>query len=131
MEKIEASEAVAGDIILIAGLPDIDIGETVTTDANVEPLPAIAIDEATICLNFLVNNSPFAGREGKYVTSRQLREYLERELEVNVGLKVDFSSPDNFRVSGRTNFTSRFCLKICGGRDMNFKFPNRKSLFAK
>ncbi|MEK7496174.1 MAG: translational GTPase TypA [Patescibacteria group bacterium] len=101
LEKIEASEAVAGDIILIAGLPDIDIGETVTTDANVEPLPAIAIDEATICLNFLVNNSPFAGREGKYVTSRQLREYLERELEVNVGLKVDFSSPDNFRVSGR------------------------------
>lgn len=101
LERIEASEAVAGDIILIAGLPDIDIGETVTTDSNVEPLPAIAIDEATICLNFLVNNSPFAGREGKYVTSRQLREYLERELEVNVGLKIDFSSPDSFRVSGR------------------------------
>ncbi|MDP3015110.1 MAG: translational GTPase TypA [bacterium] len=101
LERIEASEAVAGDIILIAGLPNIDIGETVTTDSNAESLPAIAIDEATICLNFLVNNSPFAGREGKYVTSRQLREYLERELEVNVGLKVDFSSPDNFRVSGR------------------------------
>ncbi len=101
LERIEASEAVAGDIVLIAGLPNIDIGETVTTNANAEPLPAIAIDEATICLNFLVNNSPFAGREGKYVTSRQLREYLERELEVNVGLKVDFSSSDNFRVSGR------------------------------
>ncbi len=101
MERIETSEANAGDIVLIAGLPDIYIGETVTTDANAEPLPAIAIDEATISLTFLVNNSPFAGREGKYVTSRQLREYLERELEVNVGLKVDFSATDNFRVYGR------------------------------
>ena len=101
LERMEANEAMAGDICLIAGLPDIDIGETVTTDANAEPLPAIAIDEATISLNFLVNNSPFAGKEGKYVTSRQLREYLERELEVNVGLKIDFSSPDSFRVYGR------------------------------
>ena len=98
---METSEANAGDIVLIAGLPDIYIGETVTTDANAELLPAIAIDEATISLTFLVNNSPFAGREGKYVTSRQLREYLERELEVNVGLKVDFSATDNFRVYGR------------------------------
>ncbi len=101
LERVETSEANAGDIVLIAGLPDIYIGETVTTDANAEPLPAIAIDEATISLTFLVNNSPFAGREGKYVTSRQLREYLERELEVNVGLKVDFSATDNFRVYGR------------------------------
>ena len=98
---METSEANAGDIVLVAGLPDIYIGETVTTDANAELLPAIAIDEATISLTFLVNNSPFAGREGKYVTSRQLREYLERELEVNVGLKVDFSATDNFRVYGR------------------------------
>lgn len=101
LERIEANEASAGDIVLIAGLPDIDIGETITTDANTEPLPAIAIDEATISLTFLVNNSTFAGREGKYVTSRQLREYLERELEVNVGLKVDFSSTGDFRVYGR------------------------------
>lgn len=101
LERVETNEAGAGDIALIAGLSDIDIGETVTTDINIEPLPAIAIDEATIGLNFLVNNSPFAGREGKYVTSRQLREYLERELEVNVGLKIDFSLPDNFRVFGR------------------------------
>ena len=101
LERVETSEANAGDIVLVAGLPDIYIGETVTTDANAELLPAIAIDEATISLTFLVNNSPFAGREGKYVTSRQLREYLERELEVNVGLKVDFSATDNFRVYGR------------------------------
>ena len=101
LERKEVAEAGAGDIVLIAGLPDIYIGETVTNDVNIKPLPAIAIDEATISLNFLVNNSPFAGREGKFVTSRQIREYLERELEVNVGLKVDFSSAENFRVFGR------------------------------
>lgn len=101
LERVEASVAEAGDIALIAGLPEIYIGETVTTDPSVEPMPAIAIDEPTISVNFLVNNSPFAGKEGKYVTSRQLREYLERELQVNVGLKVDFTSTDSFKISGR------------------------------
>jgi len=101
LEKVETAEAGAGDIVLVAGLPDIDIGETVTTDVDAEPLPAIAIDEATISLTFLVNNSPFGGREGNFVTSRQIREYLERELEVNVGLRVDFGSADSFRVFGR------------------------------
>jgi len=102
-DRVEEREAVAGDIVLISGLPDIYIGETITDDTNSEPLPAINIDEPTIALSFLVNNSPFAGREGKYVTSRQIREYLERELEVNVGLKVDFDSAggDSFRVFGR------------------------------
>lgn len=101
LERIETESAGVGDIVLIAGLSDIDIGETVTTDADSEALPAIAVDEPTIALTFLVNNSPFAGREGKNVTSRQIREYLERELEVNVGLKIDFNSSDNFRVYGR------------------------------
>ena len=86
---------------MIAGLPDIYIGETVTDNEKASPLPAIAVDEPTIALNFLVNNSPFAGREGKFVTSRQIREYLERELEVNVGLHIDFASMDTFRVLGR------------------------------
>ena len=101
MEKVEEEEAFAGDIVLVAGISDIEIGETITTDADAVPLPAIAIDEPTIELDFLVNNSPFAGREGKFVTSRQIREYLERELEVNVGLKVDFGTMDAFHVSGR------------------------------
>lgn len=101
LEKRETESAPAGDIVLVAGLADIDIGETVTTDANADALPAIAVDEPTIVLQFLVNNSPFAGKEGKYVTSRQLRDYLERELEVNVGLRVDFSQNDWFRVYGR------------------------------
>lgn len=101
LERVDSAEVGAGDIALIAGIPDIDIGETVTTDAKADSLPAIAVDEPTITLNFLVNNSPFMGREGKHVTSRELREYLERELEVNVGLRVDFLSTDTFQVFGR------------------------------
>lgn len=101
LQKKEMENVSAGDIALIAGLPDIYIGETIISDQNAEPLPAIAVDEPTITLNFLVNNSPFAGREGKFITSRQLREYLERELEVNVGLKVDLSSSESFPVFGR------------------------------
>ena len=101
MEKIEASEVQAGDITLIAGLTDIEIGETVSAEENALALPHIAIDEPTIELSFLVNNSPFGGRDGKFVTSRQIREYLERELEVNVGLKVDFSSNECLKVLGR------------------------------
>ncbi len=101
MEKVEVSEAQAGEIALVAGLPDIEIGETVSEKADAELLPSIAIDEPTIELEFRINNSPFAGQDGKFVTSRQIREYLERELEVNVGLKVDFSAPDYFKVLGR------------------------------
>lgn len=101
LSKVETAEAVSGDIVLIAGLSNIDIGETITTDENAEPLSVIEVDEPTISLEFMVNNSPFAGREGKFVTGRQIREYLEKELEVNVGLKVDFGTSESFRVSGR------------------------------
>lgn len=101
MSKKEVAEAYAGDIVMIAGFPDIFIGETFTDNEATEPLPAIAIDEPTISLQFLVNDSPFAGREGKYVTSRQIRDRLEKELEVNVGLKVDFGNNESFKVYGR------------------------------
>ena len=104
LEKVETKEATSGDIVMVAGLPDIFIGETVTTDEDSLPLPAIKIDEPTISLMFLVNNSPFGGREGKFITSRQIREYLLRELEVNVGLKVDFRHTDTFKVYGRGEF---------------------------
>lgn len=97
----EKQEAFAGDIVLIAGLEKINIGETLTDSEQTEPLPAIKIDEPTIGLQFLVNSSPFAGREGKYVTSRQIKERLEKELEINVGLQVDFSGGDVFQVYGR------------------------------
>lgn len=101
LSKEESDSATVGDIVLVAGLPDIFIGETILANKETEPLPAIAVDEPTIALNFLVNNSPFAGREGKFVTSRQIREFLEKELEVNVGLKVEFSTGNLFKILGR------------------------------
>ena len=99
----DAQTIEAGDIAIIAGLSDVYIGSTVADSAEAELLDAIAIDEPTIELTFLVNNSPFSGREGKFVTSRQLRERLEKELEVNVGLKIDFDtqSAERFVVYGR------------------------------
>ncbi len=100
LERKEIEEALAGDIVMLAGFPTIDIGETICVDASQEPLPAIVVDEPTISLDFLVNNSPFVGREGKLVTSKQLRERLEKELEINVGLQIDFSH-DAFKVYGR------------------------------
>lgn len=100
-DRKDVDEAVAGDIVMIAGIPDIYIGETICADISQEPLPAITIDEPTISMNFLVNNSPFAGKDGKFVTIRQIRDRLERELEVNVGLKADFSNNDYFQVFGR------------------------------
>ena len=100
-KRMEITEASAGDIVTIAGFPNIYIGETLTDNADTTALPAIKIDEPTISLNFLVNNSPFAGREGKFVTGRQIRERLEKELEINVGLKVDFSSNEYYCVFGR------------------------------
>ncbi|HPX51739.1 MAG TPA: translational GTPase TypA [Candidatus Pacearchaeota archaeon] len=101
LEKVELDEAIAGDIVIVAGIPDIYIGETICLNPEVESLPVIHIDEPTISLNFLVNNSPFAGRDGKFVTNRQIRERLEKETEVNVGLKIDFSSTEYYKVSGR------------------------------
>jgi GTP-binding protein len=97
----EVAEAASGDIVMIAGIPDIYIGETIAEKQDAETLPAINIDEPTISLNFLVNDSPFAGKDGKFVTGRQIRERLERELEVNVGLRVDFSSSEYLTVYGR------------------------------
>ena len=100
-KRVEVKEAESGDIITVAGMPNIYIGETITDNESTAALPAIKVDEPTISLQFLVNNSPFAGREGTFVTGRQIRERLERELETNVGLKVDFSSNEFFTVYGR------------------------------
>ncbi|MDP2593443.1 MAG: EF-Tu/IF-2/RF-3 family GTPase, partial [bacterium] len=99
--RTEVKEALSGDIAMVAGFKDIFIGDTLCEDPESVPLPAIAVDEPTISLNFLVNDSPFAGRDGKFVTGRQVRERLEKELEINVGLKVDFSAGDFFKVFGR------------------------------
>lgn len=101
VSRQEVTEVEAGDIALIAGLSNLYIGETIGSTPEVEPLPAILVDEPTISLNFLVNNSPLAGREGKFVTNSQIRERLSKELEVNVGLKIDFSDANLARVYGR------------------------------
>jgi GTP-binding protein len=101
LQKEKSQEALAGDIVTIAGIPDIFVGETVSSTEDAEPMPPITIDEPTLKMEFLVNNSPFAGKEGKFVTSRQIRDRLEKELETNVGLKIDFDSGENYEVAGR------------------------------
>ncbi len=102
LQKVEATSAVMGDIICIAGMKDVDIGETIAESANPEALPLIEIDEPTLSINFMANTSPFAGKEGKFVTSRQLRERLFREVKSNVSLRVSTTeAQDTFKVSGR------------------------------
>ena len=102
LERSEAESAGAGEIVALAGLEGVDIGSTIADPEHPEPLRGIAVEEPTVSVDMMVNNSPFAGREGKYVTSRQLRERLMKELERNVALRVeDTASPDTFTVSGR------------------------------
>ncbi len=102
LRRIETELAPAGDIVAIAGLGDINIGETIGDPENPQPLPLLEIDEPTMTMTFLVNDSPFAGREGRFVTSRQLRARLFKEAETNVSLRVEETdSPDAFQVSGR------------------------------
>jgi GTP-binding protein len=102
LERVEIPEASAGEIVLLAGFEDVDIGSTLTDPDHQEPLPGISVESPTISVDFVVNNSPFAGKDGKFVTSRQLRERLYKELERNVALKVeDSDSTDAWSVSGR------------------------------
>ncbi|GFZ31454.1 GTP-binding protein [Clostridium zeae] len=101
LKREEANEAALGDIIAISGIVDVNIGETIADAQNPEALPFVDIDEPTLNMNFMVNDSPFAGREGDFVTSRHLRDRLMKELETNVSLRVNELSPDRFEVSGR------------------------------
>jgi len=101
LERIEAREATVGDIIALAGIEGINIGDTITDIDRPKPLPRIKVDEPTISMVFSVNTSPFAGREGRFVTSRNLRERLEKELLYNVSIRVDFDDTDSFKVMGR------------------------------
>jgi GTP-binding protein len=102
LKRVETAQAAVGEIVALVGLGDVNIGETVSDPENPAPLPLLTIDEPTLTMDFLVNDSPFAGREGKFVTSRHLRERLWKEAETNVSLKVaETDSPDTFQVSGR------------------------------
>jgi len=102
MEKYEVQEARAGDMVAVAGLPEIYVGETITNDPKAEALPAIKVDPPALAIEFMVNNSPFAGREGSLVTSRHIKDRLEKELETNVGLKIEaVANSDAIKVYGR------------------------------
>ena len=101
LERVDLKEASVGDIVALAGIEGINIGDTITNVENPRPLPRITVDEPTISMLFSVNTSPLAGREGKYVTSRNLRDRLEKELLYNVSIKVDFTNTDSFKVMGR------------------------------
>ena len=102
LQRVEVASASAGDLVAIAGFDDVNIGETLACPDNPEALPLIRVDEPTLQMTFCVNDSPFAGKEGKFVTSRQLRDRLQKELLTNVALRVeDTDSPDRFSVSGR------------------------------
>ncbi|WFF74494.1 translational GTPase TypA [Proteiniclasticum sp. QWL-01] len=101
LKRVEAQEASLGDIVAIAGLGSVSIGDTIADAQNPEALPFMHIDEPTLSMNFMVNDSPFAGREGDFVTSRHLRDRLMREIETNVSMRVKELSPDTFEVSGR------------------------------
>ena len=102
LERVVSDEAVAGDIVLVNGIEDVGIGVTICAPEQPDALPLLRVDEPTLTMNFMVNSSPLAGREGKFVTSRQIRERLEREVKSNVALKVEFTQDsDTFIVSGR------------------------------
>ena len=102
LNRVSINEAQCGDIVLVSGISDIEIGDTICKNGVVDPMPQIEIEEPTLSMNFMVNTSPFQGRSGKYVTSRNIKERLNKELEVNVGLKVEETdSTDTFKVSGR------------------------------
>ena len=102
LKRVDVTEAPFGELVSVAGITDLNIGETVCDPSCIEPLPFVKIDEPTISMNFIVNNSPFAGKEGKFVTSRNLRDRLFKEVETNVSMRVEETdSADTFKVSGR------------------------------
>ena len=121
LKRVPCTEATFGDLVCVAGIPDLNIGETACDPDCVEPLPFVKIDEPTISMNFMVNDSPFAGKEGKYVTSRNLRDRLFKEVETNVSMRVEETdSMDTFKVSGRGELHLSILIETM--RRENFEF---------
>ena len=132
LERTEVPEATAGDIIAITGIEAPHISDTFCDPANIEAMPALSVDEPTVTMSFEVNNSPFAGQDGKYVTSRQIRERLDRELITNVALRVeDTGSPTNSASPAAANCTSVFLSRTCGARATSWACRARRSLSRK
>ncbi len=121
LKRIETNEASVGDIVCVSGIADLNIGETICSQDNIEALPFVKIDEPTVSMLFMVNNSPFAGKEGKFVTSRNLRDRLFKEVETNVAMRVqETESPDSFRVSGRGELHLSILIETM--RRQNYEF---------
>jgi GTP-binding protein len=130
LKQVDIAEAYAGDIVGIAGFPDVQIGETLTHIESTVALPLIDIDEPTLQVNFCVNDSPFAGTEGKYVTSRQVRRRLYKELEKNVSMRVeDTENTDVFRVSGRGELHLGILIETMRREGYEFQVSKPKVIF--
>lgn len=131
LKRVEVQEAALGDIIAVSGITDLNIGETACVPDCVEPLPFVKIDEPTVSMMFIVNNSPFAGKEGKFVTSRNLRDRLFKEIETNVAMRVEETdSADTFKVSGRGELHLSILIETM--RRQNFEFQvSRPSVIYK
>lgn len=132
LKHVEVAEAQAGDIICAAGIADLNIGETVCDPEHVEALPFVKIDEPTISMNFMVNDSPFAGHEGKYVTSRNLRDRLFKEVETNVSLRVEETdTTDTFKVSGRGELHLSILIENMRRENYEFQVSRPKVILKK
>ncbi|MDD6807207.1 MAG: translational GTPase TypA [Oscillospiraceae bacterium] len=132
LKRVEVEEAAAGDIICVSGIADINIGETACAPECVEPLDFIKIDEPTISMNFIVNNSPFAGREGKFVTSRNIRDRLFKEVETNVSMRVEETeTTDTFKVSGRGELHLSILIETMRREGYEFQVSRPKVIFKK
>ena len=132
IKQAECPEASAGDIILMAGLEDVQIGETIAAGTNPEALPAITIDEPTMSMIFSINNSPFAGKEGKFITSRHLRDRVYKEAEANPTLKIrDTESPDAFKVAGRGELHLGILIETMRREGYEFQVSRPQVIFKK
>ncbi|MCH5278230.1 MAG: translational GTPase TypA [Christensenellaceae bacterium] len=132
LKRVEAERVSAGDIVAIAGISGISIGETVCDPTKVEPLPFVQIDEPTVSMEFIVNTSPFAGREGKYVTSRNLRDRLFKEVETNVSMRVEETdTPDAFKVSGRGELHLSILIETMRRQDYEFAVSRPKVIMKR
>lgn len=130
LNRVEVEEASMGDIVAVSGMDDINIGETIADTLNPEALPFVEIEEPTISMNFIVNNSPFAGREGDFVTSRHLRARLFKELETNVAMRVfETESPDSFEVAGRGELHLSILIETMRRQGYEFQISKPSVIF--
>ena len=132
LRRAECESASVGDLVAVAGLNDINIGETVCSPDCIEPLPFVKIDEPTVSMNFIVNNSPFAGKEGKFVTSRNLRERLFKEVETNISMRVEETeSADTFKVSGRGELHLSILIETMRRQGYEFQVSRPKVIYTR